>query len=181
VDTQVAGDVVTLHAFTDAFQQASITAAMYALLAIGLLLILTFREWRLCLVAMLPLLVGTLLTCGVMGLAGMQFNPANTVFLPLIVGVGVEYGIVILHRWQEGGMRPGHLPRSTGKGVILAALTTTVGFGSLMICRHRGIWSLGFLAFVGSVFVLAAAVLLVPAVLSGMAPPHPAAEAEQEA
>jgi hopanoid biosynthesis associated RND transporter like protein HpnN len=179
VDGQVVGDVITLHDFTDAFQQASIEAAGYALLAIALLLILTFRDWRLCLVALLPLLVGTLLTFEVMGLAGIQFNPANTVFLPIIVGVGVEYGIVILHRWQEGRMLPGHLPLSTGKGVILAALTTTIGFGSLIICRHRGIFSLGFLSFVGSLFVLAAAILLVPAVLSYMAPPQPAAEKEE--
>ena len=179
VDAQVVGDVMTLHGFTDDFQRASIEAAMYALLAIFLLLILTFRDWRLSLLASLPLLVGTLLTFGVMGLAGIQFNPANTVFLPIIVGVGVEYGIVILHRWQEGTMLPGHLPLSTGKGVILAALTTTVGFGSLIICRHRGIFSLGFLSVVGSVFVLAAAVLLVPAVLSGMTPPPQTVEKEE--
>jgi predicted RND superfamily exporter protein len=48
-----------------------------------------------------------------------------------------------------------------------------VGFGSLVLCRHRGIFSLGFLAVVGSVFVLAAAVVLVPAVLAGMTPPSP--------
>jgi predicted RND superfamily exporter protein len=148
-------------------------------IALFVLLLLTFRDIRLSLLALLPLGVGTLLTLGLMGLAGIKFNPANSVFLPIIVGAGVEYGIVILHRWQEGRMLPGQLPLSTGKGVILAALTTTVGFGSLIICRHRGIFSLGLLSFVGSLFVLAAAVLLVPAVLSGMTPPPPAAEKEE--
>jgi predicted RND superfamily exporter protein len=114
-----------------------------------------------------------------MGLVGLQFNPANSVFLPIIVGAGVEYGIVMLHRWREGRMPPGCLPLSTGKGVILAALTTTVGFGSLMICRHRGILSLGFLSFVGSLFVLAAAVLLVSAVLTGLKPPSLSMEKEE--
>lgn len=180
VDAQVVGDVITLHDFTDAFQQASIEAAIYALLAIFLLLILTFRDWRLSLLALVPLLVGTLLTFGVMGLAEIRFNPANMVFLPIIVGVGVEYGIVLLHRWQEGRMLPGHLPLSTGKGVILAALTTTIGFGSLIICRHQGIFSLGFLSFVGSLFVLAAAVLLIPAILAGMQPPPYEAEKEEQ-
>jgi hypothetical protein len=118
------------------------------------------------LLALIPLLLGSLWTIGAMRLLGIQLNLANSMFLPLIVGAGVEYGIIILHRWREGGMRPGCLPLSTGKGVVLAALTTTFGFGSLMICRHQGIFSLGLLSFAGSLLVLAAAVLLLPAILT---------------
>jgi uncharacterized protein len=68
-------------------------------------------------------------------------------------------------------MLPGHLPLSTAKGVILAALTTTVGFGALMISHHRGIFSLGFVSWVGSICVLLCALFLLPAILAGMAPP----------
>ena len=66
---------------------------------------------------------------------------------------------------------PGQLPLSTGKGVILAALTTTVGFGALMISHHRGIFSLGFIAFTGSLCVLAAAISVLPAILARMSQP----------
>ena len=179
VAPQVVGDAVTLHEFMDALHRANMEAAIYAIVAIFVLLWLTFREWRLALLALLPLVAGTLLTVGTMGLVGIQFNPANSIFLPLTVGAGIEYGVIILHRWQEGGMRPGHLPLSTGKGVILASLTTTVGFGSLIICRHRGVFSLGFLSFVGSLFVLAAALWLLPAVLALLAPPPNAADKEE--
>jgi uncharacterized protein len=55
---------------------------------------------------------------------------------------------------------------STAQGVILAGLTTTVGFGSLCISAHQGIFSLGLLTTVGSLAILAAAVLFLPAVLS---------------
>jgi predicted RND superfamily exporter protein len=171
VDPQVAGDAVTLREFTDEFCRASVEASVYAVLAIFVLLMMTFRGWALPLLAMIPLVAGTLWTLGIMGLVGIQFNLANTIFLPLIVGAGVEYGIIILHRWREGRMQPGHLPFSTGKGVILCALTTTVGFGSLMICRHRGIASLGFLAFAGSLMVLAAAVIILPAILGNLKQP----------
>jgi predicted RND superfamily exporter protein len=104
---------------------------------------------------------------------------ANTIFLPLIVGAGVEYGIIILYRWQEGRMQPGHLPLSTGKGVILATLTTTIGFGSLMLCRYRGTFSLGVLAFVGSLFVLAATLVLMPASMAFLTPPQLSLEKEE--
>jgi len=100
-----------------------------------------------------------------MGLSGIDFDLANSMFMPLIVGAGVEYGVIILHRWREGRTCTGHLPLSTGKGVILAALTTTVGFGMLMVAHHQGIFSLGFVAFTGSICVLVAAIVLLPALL----------------
>ncbi len=68
-------------------------------------------------------------------------------------------------------MLPGHIPFSTGKGVILAALTTTFGFGAIMISHHRGIFSLGFLAWAGSLCVLLSALFVLPALLAWMDPP----------
>ena len=171
VDPQVVGDAVTLHVYTDAFRRASIVASIYAVVAIFLLLILEFRGLFFSVLALIPLLMGTLWTVGMMAAAGIRFNPANCIFLPLIVGAGVEYGIIILHRWREGRMEPGHLPLSTGKGVICAALTTTLGFGTLMVCRHQGIFSLGVLSFAGSLLVLAAAIVILPAALAGREKP----------
>ncbi len=165
VDPDAVGDPVTLYVFTRAFRDASVKAAAYAVLFIFLLLLVTFRNLADAALAMLPLLVGTVWTVGLMRLAGIDFNLANSIFLPLVVGAGVEYGIIILQRRHQQGGREIILPLSTGKGVILAGLTTTVGFASLAISAHRGIHSLGVLAVVGSLSILAAAVLLLPAVL----------------
>ncbi len=164
VDQQAAGDAVTLHVYSRAYRKGCVEASLYALAGIWLLLLVEFRGRPVAALAFLPLLAGTLWTVGLMPALGVQFNLANSVFLPLIVGAGVEYGIIIVHRWQEGRMLPGHLPMSTAKGVICASLTTNLGFGTLMICRHRGIFSLGVLSFVGSMLVLLAAVILPPAV-----------------
>ncbi len=174
VDPNVVGDPVSLFVFSSAYRKASTSASIYALIAISLLLTLIFRSLRLTLIALVPLVVGTLWTIGIMGATGMDFNLANSIFMPLVVGVGVEYGVIILHRWREGGVAYGGLPFSTAKGVILAALTTTIGFGALMISHHRGIFSLGFVACVGSICVLASAILILPAILSGQKPIQPA-------
>ena len=57
----------------------------------------------------------------------------------------MDTGIIILTRWQlEKATRAITLPASTAKGVALAALTTTVGFGSLMISGHQGILAWGY-------------------------------------
>ena len=166
VDPQVVGDSVSLHVFASAFKNASVKASIYAVVAILVLLALTFRDVNLTLLAFLPLAMGTVWTVGIMGVADVQFNLANSIFMPLVVGAGVEYAVIILSRWKEGTMLPGHLPVSTTKGVILAALTTTVGFGALMISHHRGIFSLGFISWVGSLCVLAGSIAILPAALA---------------
>lgn len=178
VDPNVVGDPVSLFTFSSAFKKASIAASIYALIAISLLLTFTFHSLRLTLVSLVPLAAGTLWTVGIMGVTGIDFNLANGIFMPLVVGAGVEYGIIILHRWREGGMGYGRLPFSTGKGVILAALTTTLGFGALMISHHRGIFSLGFVAWAGSICVLVSALFILPSILSGMKPPQTATDKE---
>jgi hopanoid biosynthesis associated RND transporter like protein HpnN len=163
-DPEAVGDPVTLYFFTKAFRDACIVAALYAAAFIFLLLLLTFRSLLSTLLAMTPLVVGTIWTFGVMHAFGVDLNLANSIFLPLVVGAGVEYGIIIVQRWRqrEAGVI---LPSSTGQGVILAGLTTTVGFGSLTLSSHQGLYSLGLLTMIGSLVILAAAVLFLPALL----------------
>jgi hypothetical protein len=179
VDPQVVGDPVSLYVFASAYKRACLLASLYAVAAIVVLLAFTFRKLSLVLLALVPLAVGTVWTLGIMSRLGVPFNLANSIFMPLVVGAGVEYGVIILHRWKEGRMRPGHLPMSTAKGVILAALTTTVGFGTLMISHHRGIFSLGFVAWAGSICVLVSAIILLPALMARMAQPEIVHEKEE--
>lgn len=171
VDAEVVGNPISLFVFALAFKNACIKASLYAVVFISILLGLTFRSMRLTLFALVPLALGSLWTVGIMGVADIQFNLANSMFMPLVLGAGMEYAVIILSRWQEGRMLPGHIPFSTGKGVILAALTTTFGFGAIMISHHRGIFSLGFLAWAGSLCVLLSALFVLPALLARMDPP----------
>ena len=166
IDPNVVGDPVMLYVFNSAFRNACVWAAGIALLAITFMLLLFFRNLKLSLLALTPLLVGTGWTLNLMWLLDISFNQANVLFLPLILGEGAEFGIIILTRWQlEKSARAMTLPASTAKGVALAALTTTAGFGSLMVSGHRGVFSLGLLAAVGSLSVLLAALTILPALL----------------
>lgn len=166
IDPEVVGDPILLHFFTLAFRNACLWAAGLALLAIAVMLLLLFRSLKMTLLALLPLVVGTGLTLNLMWLLDIPFNQANVLFLPLILGEGIEFGIIILVRWKmEDSARAITLPAGTAKGVLLAALTTTVGFGSLMVSGHQGVFSLGLLATVGSLSVLLASLSVLPAFL----------------
>lgn len=166
VNPDVVGDPILLHIFTLEFRNACLWAAGVSLLGISLLVLFVLRSLWLTILALIPLIVGTSLTLALMWLLKVPFNQANVLFLPLILGEAIEYGIIILVRWQqEKSARVITLPAGTAKGVLLAALTTAVGFGSLMISGHRGTFSLGLLSTVGSLSVLLAALSVLPALL----------------
>lgn len=169
VDPDAIGDPVTLYVFTKAFRDACVKAAIYAVLFIFILLLFTLKDLVYSLLVMIPLFIGTIWTMGLMYVFHVNFNLANSLFLPLIVGAGVEYGIIIIRRWKELKEHSvgNHVmfPFSTIKGVLLAGLTTTIGFGSLLISDHQGIHSLGLLAVIGSLSILLAAILFLPAIL----------------
>lgn len=166
VDPNAVGDPVLLYVFTLGFRNSILWASGMALLAISVMLVILFRSLKMAMLALIPLVVGTGLTLSIMWLLGLPFNQANVLFLPLILGEGIEFGIIILARWQlEESARTITLPASTAKGVALAALTTTLGFGSLMVSGHQGTFSLGLLATVGSLSVLLASLSILPAFL----------------
>ncbi|MBU4447935.1 MAG: MMPL family transporter [Proteobacteria bacterium] len=166
VDPNAVGDPVLLYSFTLGFRNSILWAAGMALLAITVMLVLLFRSLKMAMLALIPLVVGTGLTVNLMWLLNLPFNQANVLFVPLILGEGIEFGIIILARWrQEESARAITLPASTAKGVALAALTTTLGFGSLMVSGHQGTFSLGLLATVGSLSVLLASLSILPAFL----------------
>jgi predicted exporter len=142
------------------------TAALYALAAIILVLLIDLRRLSDLALGLFPLGVGVILTLGVMGACGVPLNPANMIALPLIVGVGVDNGVHVIHDYR-GRFRgvAYRLGAATGRGVLVAGLTTVLGFGTLMTARHAGMASLGLALTLGVASCMFAALVLLPALL----------------
>src|SRR5207237_1231642 len=129
-----------------AYQQGTI----YAILLVSLVTALTLRRIRETVLALLPLGLGLMWAFGLMYFFGLKFNMGNVFGLPLILGAAAEYGLNIVLRFMEGRDHGGPLiARSTMMAVLVSGLTTIVGFGSLMIADHRGIFGLGLLLTLG--------------------------------
>jgi hopanoid biosynthesis associated RND transporter like protein HpnN len=141
-------------------------AGLYALGAIVLVLALDFRRTSGVLLGLFPVGVGVIFTLGLMALCGLTLNPANTIALPLIVGVGVDNGVHVLHDYRaRDRRRPYRLSAATGRGVLVAGLTTVLGFGTMLIARHEGMASLGLALTIGVSCCMVAALVLLPALL----------------
>ena len=151
-----------LSAIEVGFHQASVVT----LLAVFFLILLDFRRLGATLLALAPLTMGILWTLGAMALMGMKYNGANVIGFPLLVGIGVDTGVHILHRHiQEAGENIANVVRHTGRAVLLATGTTMIGFGSLALATHRGMATLGQVLLIGMGTCLLTATLFLPALL----------------
>jgi predicted RND superfamily exporter protein len=141
-------------------------AALYALIAVTVILLLDFRSIIDAALAIMPVFIGFIGVFGVMGLVGMQVNFANLMVLPLIFGIGVDAGVHVVHRWrnQPDGM-PAGLIGGTGQAITLTMCTTIIGFGSLLIAEHQGIRSLSIVMVTGLGITWLACMLALPAAL----------------
>lgn len=114
--------------------------------------------------SLVPVAVGFAVTFGVMWLLGMSINAANIIVLPLMFGIGVDAGVHVIHRYrQEPDRQPPGLTSGTGKGITITSFATMIGFGSLMLARHRGVANLGFVLTLGIGLTMLACWIVMPA------------------
>ena len=151
------------EAVVGAFRQAFATAA----LLIALLLWLVMRKPADVARVLGPLVLASLATVAVMVALGMPFNFANVIALPLLLGVGVDGGIHMVHRARHGALGPRALLRtSTARAVLVSALTTIAGFGNLAFSPHPGTASMGVVLTIGMAMTLLATLVVLPALMT---------------
>lgn len=134
-------------------------------LMVSISAVLNFRSVVFTVLALVPPLLGGLLSYGALSILGISFNPANLILLPLILGIGVDDGVHVLHDFhsQCDGYR---LSPSTMNAIVLTSLTSMIGFGSMMIAAHRGLYSVGLVLVIGVGSCLFVSLVTLPAILT---------------
>jgi uncharacterized protein len=143
-----------------AFQQA----LFYAVIAISVISLLVLRNLKESVLILFLLGLVTVLTGAASVVFAIPFNFANIIALPLLLGLGVDSAIHIIHRLRT---RPSEqtsiLRTSTARGVFFSTLTTAFSFVTLAFIAHAGIASLGQLLTVGIVATLFCMLVVLPA------------------
>jgi predicted RND superfamily exporter protein len=108
-------------------------AMLLTLVIVFLLLLADFHRPGLALMAMIPLAMGVFWMVGFMKIVGWKLSMMSVMGLPLIIGIGIDDGVHIMHRWRhEGNGRIQRVFSSTGKAILLTSLTTMFAFGSMV-------------------------------------------------
>lgn len=167
VDARATGNPLQTYEASHEMKRSYEQAAVYSLLAIAVVVALDFGSLWHTILALVPLTLGAVQMLGLLGLLGIPLNPANMIVLPLILGIGIDDGVHIVHdfRRQRGRYR---LSASTATAVLITSLTTMVGFGSLMISPHRGLQSVGRVLAIGVTCCLITTLVLLPALLTAL-------------
>lgn len=166
VDPAAAGVAVNLVGFAKAIRDSFRQALISAVLVIWALLFLLWRRPAPVLLATAPLLLSSLLICAMMAVLDLPFQFANVIVIPLLLGIGVDSGIHLVHRAENLKDDADELMgTTTARAVFFSALTTTISFGTLAFSGHNGLSSLGVLLTGGMLLTVFTNLVILPALL----------------
>lgn len=164
VDPLVTGHPVQTYYSTAQMQDSYLHAALYSLLAVAVVLMIDFGSLRHTMLALTPMGLGFLQMLGIMGFFGIPLNPANMLVLPLILGIGIDDGVHVIHDYRRQKKKY-RLGNATATAVVITSLTTMVGFGMMIFASHQGLRSLGQVLTIGVFCCLTTSVFILPAML----------------
>jgi len=160
------GFPIMFHLMTRRITSGFVRAVAVGSCLVFLILLADYRNLRETLMALTPLVIGVIWMLGAMRVLGISYNFANLIAVPLIIGVGIDNGVHVVHRMRfEGRDGMAVVLRHTGRAILIAGLTTMIGFGSLALASHRGLASLGMVLLIGVGSCVTTAMVVLPNML----------------
>jgi|GEM_PF-2969907 len=134
-------------------------ATTISMVGLTLLLIIFWGTLRLPVCEMIELTVSLSLTFGLTTLVVGHLNILSVVFAPLLLGLGIDYGIHWLARYQEEEQAKGRTREEAvrnsminlGPGIILAGMAASLSFFPLILTGFKGLMELGIICSMGMV------------------------------
>ena len=166
IDPRATGLPPIFNTLMDEIGEDGARATKLAILVIFFVLLIDFRSIKKTILAMIPLVIGIVWMVGVMEVSGLQLTLLNIMAIPMIIGIGIDYGVHIVHRYQiEGRNAHSRVFASTGRAILLTSITTMLGFGSLWFATYRGLGSMGIALFIGVGTCFLATVIVIPVII----------------
>jgi hypothetical protein len=166
VDPKAAGVAMNLVGFGQATRSSFEQALLSAVSIIALILLALWRRLGPVILVMAPLLLSSITTVAAMALLDIPFNFANVIVIPLMLGIGVDSGIHLVHRAESLKKEGGDLMDSTtARAVFYSALTTVISFGTLALSSHQGVASLGVVLSIGMTLTVLSNLIVLPALI----------------
>ena len=124
------------------------------------------QGFKVVVIAGLPTLCSVFWTLGLMGYTGYEVTMTVIIVGPILLALGVSYGLHITNRYaEETGTKDEKIRQSlasTGRAVFLSAVTTVIGFISLTFTPMKPIETVGIALSGGIVIVYFLTMAMVP-------------------
>lgn len=146
--------------------QDSRKALIWTAAAIMLIVYLCFRDIKISVVVLMPIVFAIIVTFGILRLVGHQFSFMSITAIPLIIGIGIDNGIHLVRRYLESESNSIlGIAKASGAALIQSNLTTIIGFGALMASSFAPLAEMGLVTSLGVALALVGGLSIVPAVI----------------
>ncbi|MGH7332556.1 MAG: MMPL family transporter [Candidatus Rokuibacteriota bacterium] len=180
VQAGVTGGPALSHDEMAAAFDDSMVATVLAFAATLGVMVLAFRRVVKPLLMLGTLAVSLAWSMGLITLGVGHLSIFSVMFISIVVGIGIDYGIYLLFRYEEerslGATVLEALERTaerTGPGMLLGALTAAGAFLVLMLTAFTGIREFGFVSGIAILMAFLSMITLLPALLALLDGRHP--------
>lgn len=165
VTPRAGGPGLTLHRNAELIVRGFQRATLLAMMLVFLVVLLDLRRVGDAFLALVPVGLGLTWMLGTMAAFDLPFNAANVVVLPIILGIGADSGVHLVHRSREPGATLDRVISRTGLAVSLSTFTTGVGFAALLLADHGAMRSFGITMLIGLAGTWIAGLWVLPSAL----------------
>jgi predicted RND superfamily exporter protein len=168
----VSGPIATAIAAREAVERDILSVTVICLIVVALSIGIYFRRVRAIPLTGIPAAVGTVMAFAVADLAFGYLNSSTAFLGSIIIGNGINYAIVLMSRYEEHrarGEAPGEALRAAiggvWRGTLVASISASAAYASLMVTSFRGFYQFGVMGAVGSLFCWISTFTVLPALL----------------
>ncbi len=165
INPEVTGMPFLGRFMTEASNRALLKAGLIGGILLFLCVWLNFGRLLPTVLAVMPTYLTVAGMFGIMKAMQLPFNPLNIMALPVILGIAVDDGVHVVHRFMHDRGDLAKTFAGAGRSVVLTSMTTIAAFASLAFTRHRGLASFSILLVIGVAYALVLSVLLLPRLL----------------
>ena len=166
-DAKVVGINLLSQSLRGQVKHDALVAFILGAIAAFLIVIVDFRAVWPALMSILPLGIGLLWMLGSLRILDEPLNMMNIFVTTMIIGIGSDYGIYFVHRYlEDDGHNMERVIRETGSPIVIAALTTIAGFGSMSLSSYPGLRSMGYVSLLGTLYCMVATLTVLVAILT---------------
>jgi predicted RND superfamily exporter protein len=132
--TRITGDSIEAANVELFIRKVQIISSILMFIFTFIILLIIYRKLSLGIIVSMPIFIGSVVSLGLMPILDVSLNWLSAIVIPLVIGLGVDYGIYIAQRYKEEIKKHDAEEAAritleqTGEGLWLAAASTAIGF-----------------------------------------------------
>ena len=172
LDARMVGSTKVQQEMSDKVVSSQIISLGTTIVVAGLIVGIIMKSFSAGLISLVPLVSAVAINFGIMGFAGIPLNLVNLIVSSIMIGIGIDYAIHLLERFQEEYDEEkdnleifSTVLRTTGKGIFANAMALAFGFAVIGLSTFSSITTVGFLLAMAMVVSMVSTFTVIPAVL----------------